>query len=157
MPGRRTGRGCIARRLRSLAVPAHLSETRGLGRDGNAPVQDVEHHTIACGCLPDFLRRANKFEMLQYIEPLHPAPFHPNICPNTGAICIEIYPGETCLQIVESLHDLLRWRIRQLAEHDALNRAACSYGRTMITHPLDDRPLFGRRWEFQFKPLEIPS
>jgi hypothetical protein len=59
---------------------------------------------------------------------------------------VEIYPGETLLEIAENLHDLLRWRLRQLAEQDALNKEACSYGRQFVTAPIDDRPLFGRRW-----------
>jgi hypothetical protein len=129
--------------------------TRGLGRDGEAgEVQDVDHHTIALRFLPDYLRRARQFEMLQYVAPLSPAPFHPNICPHTGAICLEVYPGESCLQIVETLHDLLRWRIRQLAEQDALNKAACTYGRSFIAHPIDDRPLFGKRHDFNFEVIE---
>jgi hypothetical protein len=158
---RRAGSGGLVE-VRSLGIGTpwlyrFTFHTRGLGRDGLDPIQDVDRHTIALRFLPDFLLRANKFEMLQYVGPRHPAPFHPNICPLSGAICLEIYPGETCLQIVESLHDLIRWRIRQLAENDALNRPACSYGRELIAHPIDDRPLFGRRWEFEFESLENPS
>jgi hypothetical protein len=129
--------------------------TLGLGRDSETDeVYQVNRHTIALRFLPDYLRRARQFEMLQYVEPRQPAPFHPNICPNTGAICLEVYPGETALQIVESLHDLLRWRIRQLAEQDALNKAACSYGRAFVTQAIDERPLFGCQFELRFEPVE---
>jgi hypothetical protein len=130
--------------------------TYGLGRVGDASeVQDVHRHTIALRFLPDYLRHADRFEMLRYIlEPGQPPPFHPNICPQTGAVCIEIFPGESLLQIAESLHDLLRWRVRQLAEQDALNKSACNYGRSFIHHAIDERPLFGRRWELDLEPLE---
>lgn len=130
--------------------------TRGLGRDGDhGEVQKLDSHTLLLRLLPDYLRRADQFEIMRYIrEPGQPAPFHPNICPDSGAVCLEIYPGEPLVQILETLHDLLRWRIRQLAEHDALNKAACSYGRASVDRPLDDRPLFGRRHQFTFERLE---
>ncbi len=130
--------------------------TRGLGRDGErVEVQELASHTIVLRLLPDYLRRADRFEMLRYVfRPGQPAPFHPNICPDSGAICLEIYPGEPLVQILETLHDLLRWRIRQLAEQDAPNRAACSYGRSFVERPLDDRPLFARRRELTFETVE---
>jgi ubiquitin-protein ligase len=89
--------------------------------------------------------------MLRLIEPTRP--FHPNICPSTGAICLEIYPGESLLEIVESLHDLLRWRLRQYDERDALNKAACAWGRDHVHQPIDDRPLFGRRLQIKLEPV----
>ena len=58
---------------------------------------------------------------------------------------MEIFSGEPLVEIVVSLHDLLRWKLRQLAEQDALNPDACSYGREMVHHPLDERALFARR------------
>lgn len=128
--------------------------TRGLAREGDGEVQETDRHTIALRFLPDFLRRADKFELCNYVEPRRPPPFHPNICPRTGAICLEIYAGEPLIQIVASLHDLLRWRIRQLSEHDALNPIACNYGRNFVPKPIDDRPLFGRRWHVELEPLE---
>jgi len=124
--------------------------TRGLARDAAGQVQPWDDHTIALRFLPDYLRRAQHFEMLQYVGPREPAPFHPNICPHTGAICLEIYPGEELLEIVYSLHDLLRWRLRQFSETDALNRDACSYGRNLVAQPTDDRPLLGRRFRLEF-------
>jgi hypothetical protein len=124
--------------------------TRGLARDAAGDVRPWDEHTIALRFLPDYLRRAQQFEMLHYVGPREPAPFHPNICPATGAVCLEIYPGEELLEIVYSLHDLLRWRLRQFAETDALNRDACSYGRNLVTEPTDDRPLLGRRFRLEF-------
>ncbi len=127
--------------------------TRGLVRALDGEVQPIDRHVIALRFLPDYLRRADRFEMLRYLEP--GSPYHPNVCPHTGAICVEVYPGEPLLEIVHSLHDLLRWRLRQLAEQDALNRDACGYGRDMINGPLDDRPLFPRRVDrLELEPVE---
>ena len=74
---------------------------------------------------------ADQFAMLRLIEPVHS--FHPNISPS-GAICIEIYPGETLLEICLSLHDLFRWRICQYDERDALNSIACAGAETISTN-----------------------
>ena len=125
--------------------------TRGLARTRGGEIQAAMRHVVALRFLPDYLCHANRFEMLRYIEPMEPAPWHPNICPQSGAVCIEVYAGETLLEIVENLHDLLRWRLRQFAEHDALNKDACSYGREFVREPTDERPLFGCRWTSQIE------
>jgi hypothetical protein len=53
------------------------------------------------------------------------------------------------IELAHAIHDLLRWRIRQYDERDALNHEACSWGRDHVDQPLDDRPLFGRRLQVQ--------
>jgi hypothetical protein len=121
------------------------------------PVETVERHVFALRFLPDYLRHANRFEMLSMVAPRQPAPWHPNLCGMTGAVCVEIYPGEPLAEICRSLHDLLRWRLRQLDERDALNKPACAWGRQNVSQPIDDRPLFGRRLQIQFEPAgEVP-
>ena len=153
---RRGGGGLVDWASLGRAVPwlYRLSFTTcGLVRDDEGRVEPVERHVIALRFLPDYLRRADRFEMLRYLEPR--GPYHPNICPRTGAICLEIYPGEPLMEILESLHDLLRWRLRQLAEQDALNPDACSYGRQTVHHPLDERGLFPRRSsQLELEPME---
>jgi hypothetical protein len=130
-------------------------KTCGLVRHEDGRIEPVERHVVALRFQPDYLRQANRFEMLRYLEPRNP--FHPNICPRTGAVCLEIYPGEPLVEIIVSLHDLLRWRLRQLAEQDALNPEACSYGREMVHHPLDERGLFPRRGaKIELETLEAP-
>jgi len=126
--------------------------TRGLVRHADTgDIQEIQSHTIALRFLPDYLRVANRFEMLRLIEPARPPIFHPNICPHTGAVCVEIYPGESLLAIVESLHDLLRWRLRQYDERDALNKEACAWGRDHVNTPIDGRPLFGRSLQIELE------
>lgn len=125
--------------------------TRGLvHRDGEAP-ETGERHVVLVRFFPDYLRNVNRFETLQLLEPRNV--FHPNISfPN---ICLEIYPGESLVEICESLHGLFSWRIRQLCESDALNRGACMWGRSHIDRlPVDRRPLFGRTVPMQLGPVE---
>ena len=125
--------------------------TRGLvHRDGE--IRDYGQHKIAIRFLPDYLRRADRSEMLLLIEPRDA--FHPNL--RAPAICLQVYPGEPLIEICESIHSLLSWRLRNLREDDALNSAACAWGRANLDRlPLDDRPLFGRNpHSFALEPLE---
>lgn len=129
--------------------------TRGFVRPAaGGEIRTVKRHVIALRFLPDFLRRADRFEMLRVLEPHQPPPFHPNIDPATGAICVEVYAGEPLTEIVESLHDLIRWRLRQYDQRDALNALACRWGREHVDQPIDDRPLFGRRFDIRLEPIE---
>jgi hypothetical protein len=123
--------------------------TRGFVRDGDGEIGTVARHVVALRFLPDYLRRADRFAMLRLIEPAGTA-FHPNIA--LMAICVEIYPGQSVVEICHALHDLFRWRLRQYDERDALNPAACSWGREHIDRPIDDRPLFGRGSIIHWQP-----
>ncbi len=128
--------------------------TRGLVRAENDEVRTVERHVVAVRFLPDYLRRADRFEMMALVEPTDA--FHPNLRP--PGICLEIYPGEPLLEICESLHRLISWRLRQLAETDALNPAACAWGRSHLDDlPVDTRPLFGRSLAITLEPAEEVS
>jgi hypothetical protein len=62
------------------------------------------------------------------------------------------------VELCESLHALIGWRLRQLAENDALNRVACAWGRAHLDElPLDRRPLFGRLLPISLEPEEAKS
>jgi hypothetical protein len=124
--------------------------TRGLVRTPAGEINPVDRHVVALRFLPDYLRRADRFAMLRLVEPTAAA-FHPNIA-SSGAICVQIHPGESLTEICISLHDLFRWRLRQYDERDALNRDACAWGRANISQPIDDRPLFGRPLQVQWQP-----
>lgn len=127
--------------------------TRGHVRTREGEVQTVERHVIILRFLPDYLRNANRFDMLRLIEPVNPPPFHPNISP-VGHVCVEVYPGEPLVSICESLHNLLRWKLRQYDERNAFNKIACAWGREHIHEPIDDRPLFGRKLAIQWETVE---
>lgn len=121
--------------------------TRGLVRHADSEIATTDRHVVALRFLPDYLRKADRFAMLRLIEPAKA--FHPNIA--GGAICVEIYAGEPLIEICQALHDLFRWRLRQYDERDALNAAACAWGREHIHRPIDDRPLFGKRLKLQWQ------
>jgi hypothetical protein len=124
--------------------------TRGLAKE-EGRVRPVEHHVVAVRFLPDYLRSVNRFHMLALIEPK--AAFHPNL--REGAVCLEVYPGEPLVEICEALHALFAWRLRQLAETDALNPEACAWGRAHLDElPIDTRPLFGRALAIELEPME---
>jgi hypothetical protein len=126
-------------------------KTRGLLRDGDGEPRLVERHVVALRILPDYLRRADRFEMLALMEPGNA--FHPNLSP--PGVCVQIRPGESLVEICESLHALFSWRLRQLQENDALNRAACAWGRAHVDElPIDRRPLFGRALKLTLEPVE---
>lgn len=130
-------------------------KVRGLAV-GAAPgeVVPIERQSVLLRFQPDYLRSANKFEMLRLLEPVNPPLFHPNVHPVLRLLCVEIYPGEPLLEIVESLYELFRWRLRQYDERDALNPDACAWGREHAPKPLDDRPLWGRRLQLRLDPVE---
>jgi hypothetical protein len=114
----------------------------------------VERHTVAVRFLPDYLRRADRFEMLSLMEPA--GAFHPNL--RGGFICLEVYPGQPLVELCESLHSLFSWRLRQLAESDALNPEACVWGRAHLDElPLDRRPLFGRSLSITLERATEPA
>jgi hypothetical protein len=128
--------------------------TRGLARTTGGDIVTAEEHVVALRFLPDYLRRADRFEMLALLEPGNA--FHPNLRP--PGICVEVRPGESLVEICESLHALFSWRLRQLAENDALNRDACAWGRAHFDAlPTDTRPLFGRALRITLEPAEARS
>jgi hypothetical protein len=128
--------------------------TRGLVRTQSGEIGRVEEHIVALRFLPDYLRRGDRFEMLALLEPQ--GAFHPNLRP--PGICVEVRPGESLIEICESLHALFSWRLRQLAETDALNHDACAWGRAHLDQlPTDTRPLFGRALRITLEPAEANS
>jgi hypothetical protein len=124
--------------------------TRGLVREDGV-IKEAAPHVVALRFLPDYLRRADRFEMLALLEPR--SAFHPNLAP--PGICVQVYPGEPLVEICESLHVLFSWRLRQLAENDALNKDACVWGRAHLDQlPIDPRLLFGRSLKIDLEPVE---
>src|SRR5215207_3285784 len=102
--------------------------TRGRVKHDDGSIGLCERHDVAVRFLPDYLRNVDRFATLALLEPRNA--FHPNLSP--PGVCLEVYPGETLLEIAESLHNLFSWRLRQLAENDALNREACAWGRAHL-------------------------
>jgi len=63
--------------------------THGLARTESSEIVPAEQHVVALRFLPDYLRRADRFEMLALLEPR--GAFHPNLMP--PGICVEVRPG----------------------------------------------------------------
>jgi hypothetical protein len=128
--------------------------TRGLARGADGALRSVDSHVVVVRFPPDYLRRVNRFEVLHLLEPVDV--FHPNLRP--PHVCLEVYPGEPLVEVCEGLHALFSWRLRQLAETDALNPEACAWGRAHLADlPVDDRPLFGRALAITLEPAEVPT
>jgi hypothetical protein len=126
--------------------------TRGLACGADGVVRPVQRHVVGVRFLPDYLRRADRFEMLVLLEPQDA--FHPNL--RDGHVCVQVYPGEPLVELCEALHALFSWRLRQLAENDALNPVACAWGRAHLDElPVDTRPLFGRALAITLEPVEV--
>jgi hypothetical protein len=124
--------------------------SRGLARDEAGRVTPIDRHVVAVRFLPEYLRQVNQFQTLAMLEPRNA--FHPNLAP--PAICLHVYPGMPLLEIAESLHALLSWRLRQLAENDALNRDACAWGRAHLDElPIDARLLFGKAMVIELEEI----
>jgi hypothetical protein len=125
--------------------------SRGLVKGPGGEILPCERHVVALRFLPDYLRHVNRFQTLCLVEPQNA--FHPNL--RDGHVCLEVYPGEPLVEVCEALHALFGWRLRQLAETDALNPEACAWGRAHLDElPLDTRPLFGRSLDLTLEPLE---
>ena len=88
--------------------------TRGFVLGPGGQITTTDRHVVALRFLSDYLRNADRFEMLRLVAPMGGV-FHPNVSPS-GAVCVEIYPGETAIEICHSLHDLFRWRLRQSSQ-----------------------------------------
>jgi hypothetical protein len=128
--------------------------TRGLVRGADGAVREGGPFVVAVRFLPDYLRHVNQFHTLALVEPGDA--FHPNLAP--PGVCLHVYPGQPLAEIAEALHGLFSWRLRQLNEHDALNRDACAWGRAHLDElPLDRRPLFGKPLQIELEPLESPQ
>ena len=130
-------------------------QTHGLARNADGDVMSIDRHVVALCFLPDYLRTVDRYAMLCLVEPVQGI-FHPNVSAQ-GRICVEIYPGEPLVAICQSLHDLFRWQLRQLDERDALNPAACAWGRQNVVKPIDDRPLFGKRVPLQWQSISVSA
>jgi hypothetical protein len=60
--------------------------THGLSRTASGEIEPLGRHVVALRFLPDYLRRADRFEMLALMEPGNA--FHPNLMGQH--ICVEV-------------------------------------------------------------------
>jgi len=102
---------------------------------------------------PDYLRRAEPFEVLTWLGPADV--FHPNISDRAPLICIgRLTRGTPLADIVYRVFDIITGHNVTMVEHDALNRAACAWAReNRHRFPIDRRPLKRRVLALRAEPV----
>jgi hypothetical protein len=127
---------------------------KGLVRRSGEVVEAADH-TLWIGFPPDYLRRAEAFEVLSWIEPVEI--FHPNI--RFPFICIgRLGAGTALTDILYQCFEVITYNKVTMREDDALNRDACVWARENLRRfPVDSRPLKRRALNLQIEAAERAS
>ena len=137
-----------------MAPPHFVAEfhCNGLVREGGGEIRQASEFHVGIWFPPDYLRRAEPFEMLRIFTP---NVWHPNVSPDAPLICIGRVVPSTCLvDLIFQIYDVLSYNKFNPRENDCLNRAACSWARdNQDKFPTDRRPLKRRSMALEVKPL----
>lgn len=125
---------------------------KGLVRTGEGTVTEANRFEVAIWFPPDYLRRADPFEILTYLGPREV--FHPNI--KAPFICVgKLSPGTLLVDILYQCFEIITFNKVTMREDDALNGAACAWARSnQYRFPVDPRALKRRPLEFRIEPIE---
>ncbi len=138
----------------SLAPPHVVAEFRckGLVREGEGEIREAGEFHVGIWFPPDYLRRADPFEMLRLFTP---HVWHPNVSRELPLICIgRLAPGTPLVDILYQLFDILTYQKYNPRENDALNKPACAWARAhQDRFPVDRRPLKRRPLCLEAQPL----
>jgi ubiquitin-protein ligase len=133
-----------------FAPPHFVAEyrCRSLVRGDDGEIFDADHFQLGVWFPPDYLRRADPFEMLRLFTP---GVWHPNVSP--PFICIgKIAPGMSLVDILFQVWDILAYQKFNPREDNALNKAACAWVRSnQDRFPTDLRPLKRRALNLEVK------
>lgn len=144
----------LALHVPSFTPPHFVAEfrCRGLVRGSNGRIVEADRFEIGVWFPPDYLRRADPFEMLRIFTP---GAWHPNISSDRPFICIgRIAPGMRLVEILYQVHDILTYAKFNPRENDALNKPACAWAREhQDLFPVDRRPLKRSVLHLEVKPL----
>jgi hypothetical protein len=125
-----------------VAPPHFVAEflCNGLVSRGNGEVTVANEFPVGIWFPPDFLRRADPFEMLRNFRP---GVWHPNVSREHPLICIgTIVPGTDLVDILHRLFDIFSYQEYNPNEFNSLNRAACAWARqNQRQFPVDNRGL----------------
>jgi len=137
------------------AVPPHFFaefHCRGLVRGIDGDIREATGFTVGIWLPPDYLRRADTFEMFRTCTP---GIFHPNVSASLPLVCIgRLAPGTPLVDILYQIYDMLTWQKFNSREDDALNKAACAWARHNLDRfPIDRRPLKRASLHLEVKPL----
>jgi ubiquitin-protein ligase len=138
--------------LPPLSPPHFVAEyhCKGLVRGENGIVTEAEQFEVGIWFPPDYLRRADPFEMLRMFTP---NTWHPNISRELPLICIgRLTPGTPLVDILYQVFDILTYQKFNPRENDSLNKVACAWAReNQSRFPTDRRPLKRRRLNLEVK------
>jgi len=134
--------------------PHFVAEFRckSLVRDSDGEIAQADHFQLGVWFPPDYLRRADPFEMLRLLTP---RVWHPNVSPDLPLICIgKLNPGGRLVDILYQVFDILTYQKYNPREDNALNKPACAWARAhQDRFPIDKRPLKRRALNLEVKAL----
>jgi hypothetical protein len=135
------------------AAPPHVVaefHCRGLVREAEGEIQNAEEFRVGIWFPPDYLRRADPFQILRLFTP---HVWHPNVSRDLPLVCIgRLTPGTALVDILYQLFDVLSYQKYNPREDDALNKAACAWARAhQDWFPIDRRPLKRRPLSLKVK------
>jgi hypothetical protein len=140
-------------RVPALAPPHFVAEfhCQGLVRGEDGVVKEADHFEVGIWFPPDYLRRANPFEMLRILTPNI---WHPNISCDAPFICIgRLTPGTALVDILYQIFDIVTYQKYNPREDDSLNKFACAWARgNQHRFPVDGRPLKRRKLNLEARP-----
>jgi ubiquitin-protein ligase len=137
-----------------MAPPHVVAEFRctGLIREGSGEIKEASEFHVGIWFPPDYLRRADAFEMLRMFTP---NVWHPNVSREHPLICIgRLTPGTTLVDILYQCFDILTFQKYNPREDDCMNKTACAWARENHDRfPIDRRPLKRRPLDLEVEPL----
>lgn len=137
-----------------VAPPHFVAEflCNGLVSDGNGEVTIANEFPVGIWFPPDYLRRADPFEMLRSFRA---DVWHPNVSREHPLICIgNIVPGTDLIDILHRLFDIFSYQEYNPNEFNSLNKAACAWARrNQHRFPVDSRGLRRQLVSQEAQPL----
>ncbi len=135
-------------------IPPHVVaefRCRGLVREPGGEIREASHFQVGIWFPPDYLRRADPFQMLRLFTPFV---WHPNVSSEAPFICIgRLTPGTALVDILYQIFDVLTYNKFNPKENDSLNKAACAWARAhQNLFPVDPRPLKRRPLSLEVIP-----
>lgn len=137
-----------------VGPPSFLATFRCLGmvRLADGSIEEANYFQAGIWFPPDYLRRADPFEMLRWFGP--PNIWHPNISDTMPLICVgRLTPGMSLVDILYQIFELITFNKFTSLENDCLNKACCSWARQhQHRFPVDRRPLKRRPLNLEVSP-----
>ncbi len=137
----------------AVAPPHVIAEFRckGMVRNPDGEIQEASEFHVGIWFPPEYLRRADPFQMLRMYTP---RVWHPNVSAEAPFICIgRLAPGTGLVDILYQIFEILTYNKFNPREYDALNKAACAWARgNMDRFPIDRRPLKRRPLSLEVQP-----